>query len=46
MKNIFKFPKEAKERGVSRPTLWKIKKKIREGKKINLKGRVVKKLLS
>ena len=38
-------PKEAKKRGVSRPTLWKIKRKIREEKKINLKGRSVKRLI-
>jgi len=38
-------PKKAKEGGVSRPTLWKIKEKIRNGKKINLKTRSVRKLL-
>jgi hypothetical protein len=34
-------PKEAKERGVSRPTLWKIKEKIRKGKGINFKTKSV-----
>lgn len=38
-------PKEAKEKGVSRPTLWKIKDKIRKGKKINLETKSVKMLL-
>ena len=38
--------KEAKEKGVSRPTLWKIKRKIREGKKVNLKTKSVKILIS
>jgi len=37
-------PEEARQKGVSRPTLWKIKKKIREGKKINLKTKSVRKL--
>lgn len=31
---------------ISRPTLWKIKKKIKDGKKINLKGKVIRKLIS
>ena len=34
-------PKEAKEKGVSRPTLWKIKRKIKEGEKVNLKTKSV-----
>jgi len=37
--------KEAEERGVSRPTLWKAQQKIKKGKKINLKTRSVKKLI-
>ncbi len=37
--------KEAKKKGVTRPTLWKIKEKIRTGKNINLKTSAVRKLL-
>jgi len=33
-----------KEKNVSRPTLWKIKKRIRNGKKINLKNKTIHKL--
>ena len=39
-------PKGARKKGVSRPTLWKIKKKIKEGKKVNLKTKSVRKLLN
>ena len=37
-------PKEAKEKDVSRPTLWKVKKKIREEEKINFNSNAIKKL--
>lgn len=33
--------KEAERKGVSRPTLWKIQQKIKEGKKINFKTKSV-----
>jgi len=36
---------EAKKKGVTRATLWKIKEKIKKGKNINLKTNAVKKLL-
>jgi len=39
-------PKEAREKDVSRPTLWKIKQKIKDGKKINFKTKSVRKLNS
>ena len=45
LQNILKMtPREAKDIGVSRQTLHKIKKKIRERKKINKKTKAVKKL--
>ena len=34
--------KEAEKRGVTRSALWKIKKKIREGKRLNLNSNAVK----
>jgi hypothetical protein len=37
---------EAENRGVSRPTLWKIQQKIKKGKRPNMKTRSVKKLIS
>lgn len=46
-KRILKMtPKEARESGVSRPTLWKIKRKINIGRKIRLRTRSVKALLT
>lgn len=39
-------PEEARKKGVSRPTLWKIKQKIKKGKKINFKTKSVKRLVS
>ena len=38
--------KEAESRGVTRSALWKIKKKIREGKKVNLRCRAVRDLIN
>ncbi len=38
-------PKEVNKGGVSRPTLWKIKQKIKNKKKISLNGKIVKKVI-
>jgi hypothetical protein len=37
--------RELRKKGVSRPTLWKIKEKIRKGNKINSKTKSVKRLI-
>lgn len=44
-KILEKIPKEAREKGVTRSALWKIKQKIR-GIKLNYKCSAVRKLLS
>lgn len=37
--------KEAESRGVTRSALWKIKKKIKKGKKVNLNCEGVRKMI-
>jgi len=37
--------KETKERGVSRQTFWRIKKRVKEGKRINWKTKEIRKLI-
>lgn len=46
LKKILKMtPKEAREKGVSRPTLWKIKQKIKNRAEVNLNNKAVRKLI-
>jgi len=39
-------PEETKEKGVSRLTLWRLKKRINQGRKINWKTPAIKRMIS